>query len=140
MSRIKQKINKINEYLALKITEKFSSMYTFYFFFIWGLLAFIPALSNYKETILLISSAWIQLWALPALAVGQIVGGRTAEKRAKVDHKHIVEMHQFIHDHLLEQDAILHEIKTLVSPEDKPVSKRTRKRVIMANLAPKSED
>lgn len=102
-------IVKANEYLAVKITKYFGNMWTFYVFFVWGLLAFVPQLSHYKEMILMISSAWIQLWALPALAVGNAILSRDAEKRAQQDHESLVEMHNMMHETLkLQEEEIKH--------------------------------
>ena len=78
---------RFNEALAARGTLLFGSMWTFYAFFVWGLLAFVPALAQWKDIILLISSAWIQLWALPLLMVGGVVLNRASEKRAAEDHE-----------------------------------------------------
>jgi hypothetical protein len=78
-----------NEKLAARGTLMFGSMWAFYLFFVWGLLAFVPQLAQWRQVILLISSAWIQLWALPLLMVGGIVLNRNAEKRAQEDHEMI---------------------------------------------------
>lgn len=81
---------KINEKIALWGTQAFGSMWAFYLFFTWGLLGMLPWVpSNFKTVVLLISSAWIQLWALPLLAVGNVVSNRASEKRAKQDHEMI---------------------------------------------------
>jgi hypothetical protein len=52
-----------------------------------GLMPFIP--KSFQDIILLVSSAWIQLWALPLLAVGTAVLNRTSEARASQDHETI---------------------------------------------------
>jgi hypothetical protein len=85
-------MQKLNERIAVWGTKLFGSMWVFYIFFIWGLLGLIPSLSEHlRNIILLISSAWIQLWALPLIAVGNNVLSRTSEKRANEDHRLIKE-------------------------------------------------
>lgn len=79
-------MNRFNERIALKATKYFGSMFTFWLFCGWAFLPLIPVLSAYKETILYISSGFIQLAALPLIMVGQEVLGRGAEKRAQQDH------------------------------------------------------
>ena len=79
-------MNKFNERIAIKATKYFGSMFTFWLFCAWAFLPLIPALSNYKETILYISSGFIQLAALPLIMVGQEVLGRSSELRAQQDH------------------------------------------------------
>ena len=76
-------MKKLNERIAVWGTKLFGSMWVFYIFFIWGLLGLIPSLSEHlRNIILLISSAWIQLWALPLIAVGNNVLNRTSERHA----------------------------------------------------------
>lgn len=79
-------ISKINERIAMKATKYFGSMWTFWLFCGWAFLPLIPVLSNYKETILYISSGVIQLAALPLIMVGQELLGRGSEERAQQDH------------------------------------------------------
>lgn len=83
------RVNAFNERLAARGTTMFGSVWAFYVFFVWGLLAFVPPLKPWRDVILLISSAWIQLWALPLLMVGGIVLNRASEKRAEQDHEMI---------------------------------------------------
>ncbi|MBI5835343.1 MAG: hypothetical protein HZB16_23795 [Armatimonadetes bacterium] len=90
------RINEFNEKVAARGTVVFGSMWAFYVFFVWGLLAFVPQLAHWKETILLISSAWIQLWALPLLMVGGIVLNRASEKRAEEDHETITKEFELV--------------------------------------------
>lgn len=84
--RAKHKMNNLNEKIAYKATKLFGSMWAFWLFVIWAFLPLIPALSQYKETILYISSGFIQLAALPLIMVGQEILGRSSEKRAEADH------------------------------------------------------
>jgi len=80
-------IKRFNERLALVGTGAFGTMWAFYIFFIWGILGMLPFLpKSFTGLVLLVSSAWIQLWALPLLAVGNTVMNRSSEKRAKEDH------------------------------------------------------
>ena len=84
----------------------FGSMFTFWLFCAWAFLPLIPALSNYKETILYISSGFIQLAALPLIMVGQDILGRSSEVRAQEDHEMLKQQFQDI-------KALLEEIKKL---------------------------
>ena len=132
MSKIKETISKINENIAVKLTILFSSMTCFYLFFIWGLLGLIPGIpDHFKTIVMLVSSSWIQLFALPLISVGQRVLGKSAEMRAESDHNHLIEMQQFIHDHMLEQDELLHEIRSALELEEKPKVQR----ILMKELA-----
>ena len=76
-----------NEKVAVLGTKVFSSIWTFYAFFIWGLLGMMPGLPKaFTDIVLLVSSAWIQLFALPLIAVGAVVLNRASEQRAAEDH------------------------------------------------------
>ena len=96
----------INERIAIKSTKYFGSMWTFWIFCIWAFLPLIPALEIYKETILYISSGFIQLAALPLIMVGQDIMGRAVESRAQEDHEMLKEQYKDI-------KALLEEIKKL---------------------------
>lgn len=97
----------INEKIAIKFTKYFGSMWTFWIFCIWAFIPLIPALEVYKETILYISSGFIQLAALPLIMVGQDIMGRTAEIRSQEDHEMIKEQYQNIKE-MLEEIKKLH--------------------------------
>jgi hypothetical protein len=86
----------INERIAIKSTKYFGSMWTFWLFCGWAFLPLIPALEQYKETILYISSGFIQLAALPLIMVGQDIMGRAAEIRSQEDHAMIKEQYKDI--------------------------------------------
>ena len=93
---------KINEKIAFKATQLFGNMFTFWLFCIWAFLPLIPALEYYKETILYISSGFIQLAALPLIMVGQEIMGRSAEERSVADHFMLQEQYKDIKDMLKE--------------------------------------
>jgi ABC-type multidrug transport system fused ATPase/permease subunit len=83
-------IGRLNERVAVWGTKWFGSIVVFYLFFIWGMLGLMPFIpKSFQDIILLVSSAWIQLWALPLLAVGTAVLNRTSEARASQDHETI---------------------------------------------------
>jgi hypothetical protein len=86
LEKFKTTIKEANETIAYKATKIFGSMGTFWFFICWAILPLIPFLSPYKETILYISSGFIQLVALPLILVGQEILGRDAEARSLKDH------------------------------------------------------
>ena len=97
----------LNERIATNATKYFGSMWTFWIFCIWAFIPLIPALEVYKETILYISSGFIQLAALPLIMVGQDIMGRTAEIRSQEDHEMIKEQYQNIKE-MLEEIKKLH--------------------------------
>lgn len=82
------RFDRLNERLAMWGTKAFGNMWAFYIFFVWGILGMLPWLNDsFRNLVLLISSAWIQLWALPLLAVGNSVLNKSSEKRATEDHR-----------------------------------------------------
>lgn len=84
---IGQHVAEFNEALAALGTRVFGSMWTFYLFFCLGIVAMLPSVGDHTRALIqLISSAWIQLWALPLLMVGGVVLNRASEKRAEEDH------------------------------------------------------
>ena len=86
-----QRINGFNEAVARRGTEAFSSIWAFYLFMVWGLLGLLPRIpSGFKEFVLLVSSAWIQLWALPLLMVGNAVLNKAAVRQAHSDHQMLI--------------------------------------------------
>lgn len=98
----------INEKIATKATRYFGSMGTFWLFCCWAFLPLIPALSNYKETILYISSGFIQLAALPLIMVGQELLGRNSEERSQADHVMLQKQYEDI-QYLLREIRELHQ-------------------------------
>ena len=95
-------LKNFNEIIAIKATKFFGSMPTFWVFCIWAFLPLIPFFNNYKEFILYISSGFIQLTALPLIMVGQEILGRSAEKRAQLDHEMLKEQYSDIKSMLKE--------------------------------------
>jgi hypothetical protein len=90
MVRLRTALSRFNEKVAVFGTKWFGSMPVFWLFFAWGILGMLPFLPNsFKSLVLLISSAWIQLWALPLLAVGTAILNKASERRAKEDHETI---------------------------------------------------
>jgi len=109
------KIQKFNERIAVQGTILFGSMWTFYAFLIWGALGMLPWFPpRFTSLVLLISSAWIQLWALPLIAVGSSVRGRAAEKRSIEDHKMLIAEFQEIREMHVATKAIIQDIHTLL--------------------------
>lgn len=112
-----------NERVAIVATRYFGSMWTFWLFCGWAFLPLVPALSIYKETILYISSGFIQLSALPLIMVGQDIMGRTAEIRAQEDHEMLKEQFKDIKILLAEIRELHHHTHKLLKdnndiPED----------------------
>ncbi|MEI6388153.1 MAG: hypothetical protein WCQ50_16115 [Spirochaetota bacterium] len=111
MVTFKHWVNRFNEKLALYGTQMFGTMWAFYLFFVWGLLGMLPFLPvGFKGIVLLVSSAWIQLWALPLLAVGNAVLNKTSERRAKQDHETLKAQFQELRDLQMDNDKILSQL------------------------------
>jgi hypothetical protein len=90
MKKIKAKIKHFNDRVALWGSGVFGSMWTFWIFACWGLLGMMPFFpTEFKNFVLLVSSAWIQLWALPLIAVGTSLSTRAQAKQSKEDHEMI---------------------------------------------------
>lgn len=107
-------IKKKNESLALLGTRVFGSMWTMYIFCAWGLLGMLPWIpKDWRDIVLLVSSAWIQLWALPLLAVGNNVANRSVEKRAKEDHASIKAQLAEMHDLQKDNNQILQQLQSI---------------------------
>lgn len=102
-----------NEKIAIEATKIFGSMGTFWIFCVWAFLPLIPALEQYKEYILYISSGLIQLAALPLLMVGQQITGKEAESRDIEDHYMILNQFQRMEDAMFKLTIILEEIREL---------------------------
>jgi hypothetical protein len=82
------RVSSFNEKIAIWGTRGFTSIWAFYAFFLWGALGLVPGLpAGFTNIVLLVSSAFIQLWALPLIAVGAAVLNRASEHRAKADHE-----------------------------------------------------
>jgi len=80
MSVIGEKIKQVNEFIAVKATLIFGSMWLTYIFFIYG---FAPLIWPKAQDSLLYWSNTIQLWSLPLLMVGTNILGRASEKRSQ---------------------------------------------------------
>ena len=96
---LRARLIQFNESVAMGGTKVFGSMWTAYAFCLWGLLGMLPGLPKaFTDLVLLVSSAWIQLWALPLIMVGGIVLNRASEARAAEDHAAILEELQLMHE------------------------------------------
>ena len=76
-----------NDWLAVKSTLAFGTMWTTYLFIAYGLL---PIWFSNKREVILYWSNFIQLFALPLLMVGTNLLGRSAEKRSKETHDAVI--------------------------------------------------
>ena len=80
----------MNERIAISITKAMGTMWCAYAFL---MLALLPLVVPSTETwVQYLSSALLQLVALPILAVGQTLLGRAAEARAIQDHAALMEI------------------------------------------------
>ena len=75
-------------------------------------------LEQYKETILYISSGFIQLAALPLIRVGQDIMGRSAEIRSQEDHEMIKEQYRNIQEMLEEIKKLHHHTHEMLGTKD----------------------
>lgn len=81
-------MKQFNRWLAVKITISFSTMWAFYLFFLYGL---VPLLwPQYTDKILYWSN-FLQLIALPALAVGAAVLAERTQQRDQETHDAVME-------------------------------------------------
>jgi uncharacterized membrane protein len=93
---------RINKAVAVKITVWFGSMWALYFLVVWmlawmgwqqsGVLRIIH--DPYPFVFLLFLSNLVQLWALPALMVGQNVLAAHSDARAEADHETLCILHE----------------------------------------------
>jgi hypothetical protein len=89
--RFWHRVDHYNERILAKGSEIFGSSWTFFLFFFWAPLAYLPWMpSSFKEFVLIVSSAWVQLWALSILAIGSNIKFAAADKRAAQDHRTIL--------------------------------------------------
>lgn len=101
-------MKKFNEWIAVRATLLFGSMWTTYLFFCYG---FIPLLVPAWMDKLLYWSNTVQLWSLPLLMVGQNILSRSAEQRAQQDHEAIME-------ELAEIKAMHQELKEFIKSKE----------------------
>ena len=88
-----EKINRINETLAVWLTQAFGTMWICYAFMIYGLLPAFAVFHPRQESFLYWSN-WVQLWSLPLILVGTNILGREAEKRSKLDHQKLAKSYE----------------------------------------------
>lgn len=99
-------MKKLNEWVALKATLIFGTMWTTYVLFLYG---FLPVIFPGQMNTFLYWSNTVQLWSLPLLMVGTNILGRNAEKRA-----------QETHDVVMEELAAVKKLLTLEEAENVP--------------------
>lgn len=97
-----------NERIAVLGTKVFSSIWTFYAFFLWGGMSMFPAVpENFRTEIIAASIGWLSLFSLPMLAVGSAVLHRAADARADRDHQMIQEEFAKQNEVLAQQNEVL---------------------------------
>jgi hypothetical protein len=111
----------LNEKIAYRATKIFGSMGTFWLFTVWAFLPLLPILKDYKETILYISSGFIQLVALPLIMVGQEILGRSSENRAQQDH-------ETIQDQFFKMQILMEELRDMHRDTHKLLDRTEHKR------------
>lgn len=100
-------MKKLNKWLGVKITIAFSTMWAFYMFVAYGLIPLIWP--QYQDKILYWSN-FLQLIALPALAVGAAVLSEKAEQREQ-------ETHDAVMNELSEIKSMHEELQQYISKE-----------------------
>jgi hypothetical protein len=89
--RFWRRVEHHNERILYKGSEIFGSSWTFFLFFFWAPLAYLPFMpTGFKDFVLIVSSAWVQLWSLSILAIGSNFKFAAAERRGIQDHKTIL--------------------------------------------------
>lgn len=88
------KIKRLNQFLAVKLTNGVGTMWAFYAFCI---LALISAPDAFRSGSLLVIVAWIaqtflQLVLLPAIMVGQNIAAEAADQRSIETHDAVMEI------------------------------------------------
>lgn len=106
----------INEWLALKLSASFSTMTCFWIFNILALLPLIWPIA--MPVIQFVSSGYLQLVALPLLAVSGIILSRDGEFRAKQDHTAIMAEMEILKSMQTEQHEILKLLKCSLELKD----------------------
>lgn len=86
--KFKTKVHHANDWVAIHITKVFGTMWAFYVALIYGLS---PILFPSCIEKILYWSNFIQLIALPVLAVGTNILGKSSERRAKQTHDAVME-------------------------------------------------
>lgn len=95
MKKIYNTIVKINEKIAMALTNAMSSMVTVYLFLF---IAVIPlAFPSLEVICMYISSTVIQLISLPLLAVGAQLLGKSQERRSIADHAALLDISKEMH-------------------------------------------
>jgi uncharacterized membrane protein len=116
LQKFKDKFNAFNEWLAMHTVAFMSSIWCVYLFAFWCM---VPSLnSQLSDLVLYISSAVIQLIALPLIMVGQNLQGRAVEVRAEQDHQYIIEMHAEIKQLLEEVRDMMKDVHHVMQDVD----------------------
>jgi hypothetical protein len=84
----KTKINHFNDWLAIRGTKLFGSMWLVYLFFLYG---FGAKIWPDNQDDFLYWSNTVQLWSLPLIIVGQNLLGILSERRSKQTHDMVKE-------------------------------------------------
>lgn len=107
-------MRRLNELIAMRLSAWFSTMWCFWAFNVLALLpVFWPASLQVTQ---FISSGYLQLIALPLLAVAGVILGRSAEARAQQDHLAIMAEVETLKAMQAEQHQILGLLKAHVAP------------------------
>ncbi|MDD2878790.1 MAG: hypothetical protein PHZ23_16355 [Acidiphilium sp.] len=89
-------MKQFNEWLALRMSAIFATMWCFWVVEIVVLLPLVWPRS--LPFVQFVSSGWFQAIALPLLAVSGVIIGRKADARAEADHQAIMELVAALHD------------------------------------------
>ena len=116
LDKIKKKFDEINEFIALHTVAFMSSIWCVYLFAVWCMVPFIYG--DLSNVVLYISSAVIQLVALPLIMVGQKLQSGASEARADQDHAYIVDMHNEMRQVLIDIKDIVDDVHDVLAYVD----------------------
>ena len=102
-------VRRLNEWLAVRGTATFGTMWAFYVLFVYGLL---PTIFPGEMDRLLYWSNVIQLVALPLIMVGQNIQGRAAEQRAIETHDAVMEELALVREESAELKELLGAVRS----------------------------
>ena len=94
-------VNRINTWVALKITKAVSTMWCAYLFTALALISLPDAIHGGTATLVAwIAQTFLQLVLLSVIMVGQDVNSAKSELRAEKDHEMLVEEFAMLHESL----------------------------------------
>ena len=117
INKVKEKVRKLNDTVAIKVTVIMSSMWCVWVFLLWSLL---PVFDKTLETVVFyVSGGVIQLIALPLIMVGQSLLNASSEERAVNDHLVLLEEFKEIKELTTQHKEELKKLNTIITNQNK---------------------